>query len=76
MKEFTAEYKIINGKKTLVVNCWTEEICNGDGSKSVIVHAPTLEIIQKFKKEHAEKNNEPVNCTVYPQALSISGKSN
>jgi hypothetical protein len=53
MSKFKAEYKMINGKKTLVIYPTVEEIIREDGSKDVVVHAPSLSLINKFNKENS-----------------------
>lgn len=42
---FQTEYKIIDGKKTLVIKPQIETKINEDGSKDVIIHAPSLSLI-------------------------------
>ena len=44
---FKGRIEIINGKKMIVIDPVVEEIIREDGSKDVVVHAPTLSAIQK-----------------------------
>ncbi len=50
--EFKARKEIINGKETLIIDPIVEEITLPNGRQDVIVHAPSLELIQKFKSAH------------------------
>lgn len=47
-KEFKAKYKTINGKKVLVIETINETVIRKDGSKHVIIHAPKLDLINKY----------------------------
>ncbi len=46
---FKARKKIVNGKEVLVIDPIVEEITHPDGRQDVIVHAPSLELINQFK---------------------------
>ncbi len=50
--------RIVDGAP--VIECRSEEIIGPDGSKSVVVHAPSLSVVQKFlsglKGTEEEKN--------------------
>jgi hypothetical protein len=45
--------KIVDGKP--VIECRAEEIIGPDGSKSVVVHAPSLSIVGEFLSQMKEK---------------------
>lgn len=49
-EEFKAEIREIDGKKQLFIKPRVEEIIGPDGSKSVIIHAPSLSMVADFKK--------------------------
>lgn len=49
---FKARKEVVNGKEILVIAPIVEEINHPDGRQDVIVHAPSLELINKFKKAH------------------------
>lgn len=51
INHFPASFKIINGKKTLVIKPKIKNIVYADGRKDVIVTLPTLAMINKFNKE-------------------------
>ncbi len=50
--EFKARKEIVNGKEILIIDPITEEIKHPDGSQDVIVHVPSLELINQFKSAH------------------------
>ncbi len=50
--EFKARKEIKDGKEILVIDPITEEIKYPCGRQDVIIHAPSLELIQKFKAAH------------------------
>ena len=52
MENFKAEIKVVNGKKQLIVHARSETIVHPDGRKDVIIHAPSLSLISKFKAEN------------------------
>jgi urease gamma subunit len=49
---FKARKEIVDGKETLVIDPIVEEITYPDGRQDVIVHAPSLELINRFKSAH------------------------
>lgn len=53
--KFEAEIREINGKKILIIKSNVEEITYPDGRKDVIVHAPSLSLINKFMEENKDK---------------------
>ncbi len=53
INNFPASFKMINGKKTLVIKPHIKNVVRPDGSKDVIVTLPTLSMINKFNKEHS-----------------------
>ncbi len=50
--EFKARKEIVDGLERLIIDPIVEEIKHPDGSQDVIVHAPSLELINKFKSAH------------------------
>ncbi len=50
--EFKERKEIVDGKEILVIDTIVEEIKHPDGRQDVIVHAPSLELINKFKSTH------------------------
>ncbi len=50
--EFKARKEIVNGKEILIIDPIVEEIALPNGRQDVIVHAPSLELINKFKSAH------------------------
>ena len=46
---FNARIEEINGKKVLVIKPKIEEIINEDGTKDVIIHAPSIQTISQTK---------------------------
>jgi hypothetical protein len=53
MSEFRA--KMINGAP--VIECWSEEIIKPDGTRGVIVHAPSLSVVAKFLEQQDKKED-------------------
>ena len=53
-RTYKAEIKEVNGKKVLVVHVDSEEVVNSDGSKSVIIHGPSLSLVNKTMKDMKE----------------------
>ena len=51
-EEFKARYEEVNGRKVLVVSAKAETIVRPDGSQDVIMHVPTLDLVNKFKEEN------------------------
>ena len=49
-REFKARYEIVDGKKMLVVEAQPEIIIRPDGSQDVIMHVPSLDILNEFNK--------------------------
>lgn len=52
---FKAKVKTVNGKKIIVFEPISEEITHPDGRKDVIIHAPSLSLINKFMEENKDK---------------------
>lgn len=52
---FKARYEVVNGKKILVVECKSEQVVREDGTKDVVIHAPSLAIVNKFMNENNKK---------------------
>lgn len=52
-KEF--KMTIVDGKP--VIQCRTEEIEGPDGVRSVVVHAPSLDVVGKFLSQIKEKGD-------------------
>ncbi len=50
--EFKARKEVIDGKEVLVIDPITEEITLPNGRQDVIVHVPSLELINQFKSAH------------------------
>ncbi len=50
--EFKARKEIKDGKEILVIDPIVEEIKRPDGGQDVIVHVPSLELINQFKSAH------------------------
>ncbi len=50
--EFKARKEIVNGKEILIIDPITEEITYPCGRQDVIIHAPSLELINQFKSAH------------------------
>ncbi len=48
INKFSASFKMINGKKTLVIKPHVKNIVHPDGRKDVVVTLPTLSTINKF----------------------------
>ena len=48
MRKYRAKIKEVGGKKILVIETQSEEIIDANGNKSVIIHAPKLDTINKF----------------------------
>lgn len=52
-EEFKARYETDStGRRVLVVSARKEVITKPDGSKDVIMHVPTLDLVNKFKQEN------------------------
>ncbi len=51
LQEFDVTMKIVNGKEIPVIKAKTETIIREDGSRSVIIHAPSLNLINKQKSK-------------------------
>ena len=51
-EEFKAHYEVVNGKKTLVIKANAKTIVKPDGSKDVVISAPSLGLINKFQEEN------------------------
>jgi hypothetical protein len=49
---FKARKKIVDGKEILIIDPIIEEITHPCGRQDVIVHAPSIELINKFKSTH------------------------
>ena len=55
-QEFKARYETdAQGRKTLVVSATAETITRPDGTKDVIMHVPTLDLVNKFKEPDGNK---------------------
>ena len=53
-QEFKARYETdASGRKTLVVSAKKEIITNADGTRDVVMHVPTLDLVNKFKEENS-----------------------
>jgi len=52
MEEFRAKIKQINGRKILSITPRVEKIQREHGIQDVIVHAPSLKIVNSFMKKH------------------------
>lgn len=50
--EFKARKEVVDGKETLVINPISEKIKHPDGRQGVIMHMPSLELINQTKAEH------------------------
>ncbi len=50
--EFKARKEIVDGKEILVIDPIVEEIKLPGGRQDVIIHAPSLELINQFKSAH------------------------
>ena len=51
LPEFDVSMKVVNGKTIPVIKAKAETITREDGSKSVIIHVPTLSLINKSIKK-------------------------
>ena len=52
-QEFKARYETdASGRKTLIVSARAETITKPDGSKDVIMHVPTLDLVNKFQEKN------------------------
>ncbi len=51
--EFKARIEIKDGKKHVVIDSICEEIKREDGGQDVIVHVPSLSLINSFKQLHS-----------------------
>ncbi len=49
---FKARKEVVDGKEILIIDPIVEEISYPSGRQDVIVHAPSLELINKFKSAH------------------------
>jgi len=50
LQEFDVTMKIVNGKEIPVIKAKTETIIKEDGSQHVVIHVPSLNLINKSKK--------------------------
>lgn len=48
--EFKARKEKVDGREILVIDPICETIKHDDGTQGVIVHAPSLDLIKKFKE--------------------------
>jgi urease gamma subunit len=46
-REFKGRYEVIDGKRVLVVETQAETVVHPDGRKDVIIHAPTLDMMNQ-----------------------------
>ncbi len=52
-EEFKATYQTdAQGRKVLVVSARVETTVRPDGTKDVVMHVPTLDLMNKFKQEN------------------------
>lgn len=47
-KKFETRIEVINGKKFLFIKPEVKEIINEDGTKDIVINAPSLGLINKF----------------------------
>lgn len=48
-EKFEVSFKTINGKKVPIVKVRVEEKINPDGTKDVVIHAPSLDLLNKME---------------------------